>query len=394
MRILVDCRHLNQKSVSGIGEYTIQLLHALFALNASETSGQNSYVLLTSGRIQPDILALFRERSSPTIVFPPFVTHRHISISNKLLNLKIMIMKNPSLNWLVPDAVDLIFKPNLNITVLPKDIPTILTIHDLSWKFFPEFYSWKMRLWHHVLQPKKLIDASRMIIAPSTSTKRDTERTFQKSSEMVTAIPHGIHSSFHPQMEARDHGVRSRLKLPKRFVLFVGTIEPRKNVLSLIEGMKIYREKSHDDIHLLLVGKWGWKSHNIRRRIWRRDVCEWVHELGYVQAIDRPAIYRSATVFAWPSFYEGFGLPILEAMASGLPVLTSHTSSMPELTGTAAVHIDPSNVQDIADAISGIITSRPLQDQLRRAGIEQAKKYTWEETAKKMLNQFEHLTKK
>lgn len=398
MQILVDCRHLNQKSVSGIGEYTIQLLHALFALNQTETGSdvihRNSYILLTTGRTQPDLLALFRERSSAAFIFPAFVTHRHVWISNKLLHLKMMVMKNPSLNWLVPDAIDLIFMPNLNITILPKDIPTVLTMHDLSWKFFPEFYSWKMRLWHRVLHPEKLVESSRLIITPSRSTKRDVEQAFQKPSEAVTNIPHGIHPSFHPQMEAQDHGVRSRLKLPKRFVLFVGTIEPRKNVLSIIEGLKLYREKTHDDLHLVLVGKWGWKSHNVRRRIWRRDVCDWVHVLGYVRAIDRPAIYRSATVFVWPSFYEGFGLPVLEAMASGLPVITSLTSSMPELTGTAGIHVDPSNVEDIADALRGVVSSKPLQDQLRRTGLEQAKKYTWTETAKLLQDQFDRLTKK
>ena len=388
MRILVDCRHLHEKSVSGVGEYTIQLLHALFKF-----SNEHQFVLLTTGKTKPDLLGLFRERSSSTFTFPSFVTHRHISISNKLLNLKFLFLKSPSINWLVPDEIDLIFMPNLNITILPKDIPTILTIHDLSWKFFPEFYSWKMRLWHRVIRVEKLIEASRTIITPSESTKRDVERVFRKSSDDVIAIPHGVDSTFHPNMEARDHGVRSKLKLPKRFALFVGTIEPRKNVLSIIEGMKLYREKTHDDLPLFLVGKWGWKSHAIRRRMWRRDVCDWVHTLDYVNAIDRPTIYRSASVLVWPSFYEGFGLPVLEAMACGLPVITSQTSSMPELTGTAAVHVDPFNAQDIADAIRGVMQSKPLQEQLHCTGIERAKKFAWTETAKEYLRQFEHFEK-
>lgn len=399
MRILVDCRHLYQKNVSGVGEYTIQLLLALFALNKpSAGSGSclpagrdtaHSYVLLTTGKTKPDILSLFRERSNQAFEFPVFVKHEHKNQSNKFLNLRMLLMKSPALNWHTPDKIDLLFLPNLNITILPNNIPTILTIHDLSWKFFPEFYSKKMLLWHRLTKPQQLIQTSRQIITPSASTKRDVINIFHKSPESIQVIPHGIHPSFKPMMEARDHGVRSRLKLPKRFALFVGTIEPRKNVLSIIEGIKLYREKTGDDLHLVLAGKWGWKSHAVRRRLWRRDVADWIHDIGYINTIDRPALYRFATVFLWPSFYEGFGLPVLEAMACGLPVITSHTSALPELTATSAVLVDPFNVQDIADALRGVVQSKPLHDQLRKDGLEQAKKFTWERTAKETLKLFE-----
>lgn len=384
MRILVDCRHLNIPEQSGVGEYTIQLLRSLFALSAA-----HEYVLLTSGRQTPDLISLFRSRTFPTFVFPSYVKHIHIPITNKFLNLKILLLKKPSLDQLIDESVGLLFLPNLNITALQKNIPTVLTIHDLSWKFFPECYSRRMRAWHHLLDARKLIGHARMIITPSKTTASDVSRVFQKSPEQIETIPHGITPNFHLKMEAHDHGVRSKHKLPKRFALFVGTIEPRKNVLSIIEGVKRYREMTRDDLHLVIVGKWGWKSHSIRRRLWKRDTQGWVHNLEYVDSRDLPTIYRSANVFLWPSFYEGFGLPVLEAMACGLPVITSNISSMPEVTRTAAVHVDPFNIQDIADALKGVIQSKPLQDQLKKAGLERADQFSWKKAAEQTLAIFE-----
>jgi glycosyltransferase involved in cell wall biosynthesis len=189
-------------------------------------------------------------------------------------------------------------------------------------------------------------------------------------------------------MSASDHGVRSRLKLPKRFALFVGTIEPRKNLLALIEGVKEYRDRTHDDLHLVIVGGWGWRSHSVRRRLWKRDTYTWVHQMGYVQNADLPAIYRSASVTVFPSIYEGFGLPILESLASGTPVITSHTSSMPEVGADSAIYIDPYNSRDISEALRGLLGSSSLHKSLHDRGIQRAKQFTWEKVARETLEVF------
>lgn len=376
MHILVDCRHLNQSNQSGVGEYTISILRALFLLSDS-----HEYILFTSGKIKPNLESIIGKYA--------FVKQIHVPTANKLLNLKTLLFQHRTINTCVSETVDLIFLPNLNIVSIPTNIPIILMIHDLSWYHFPEFYSLKMRLWHKLLNPKSLVEKSSTIITPSNATKNDLLNTFTVQDSSIQIIPHGISTDFHPEMEARDHGVRSRLKLPKRFVLFVGTLEPRKNILSLIEAIKQYREQSRDDIHLVMIGSWGWNTHELRRRLWRKDVNGWVHQLGYVKSEDRPAIYRSATVFVWPSFYEGFGLPILESMASGTPVITSHVSSMPEIAENSAIYIDPYNIEDIASALKGVLQSKPLQVQMQKNGLEQAKKFTWERTAKETLKLFE-----
>ncbi len=367
MRILVDIRHLANPHLSGVGQYTVQLLRALFDIDH-----ENEYVLFSSGRVKPDLSTF------------------HLSTPNKILNLRTLLFAHPTINWHIHEPIDLIFLPNLNITTLPSDIPTVLTVHDLSWKLYPEFYSLKMRAWHKATRAHELIERSRAIITPSLCTKQDVNRLFNVDSERTHVIPHGVSEEFTPKMQAQDHGVRSRLKLPKHFALFVGTIEPRKNLIALVEGVKDYRERTRDDLHLVLAGGWGWKSHDLRRRLWKRDTQGWVHQMGYVNPHDLPALYRSASVTVWPSIYEGFGLPILESMASGTPVITSHTSSMPEVAGMAAITIDPYNSRDMADALKGLLGSSALQAQLVSSGLDRAKTFTWHKAAQETLDVFRH----
>lgn len=376
MRVLVDIRHLSSPNMAGVGGYTKSLLHALF-----EIDKENEYVLLSTGTRRP------------LLEIPPDkqISHVHVPVPNKLLNLRTLLLRHPTLNWRVREAVDLIFLPNLAIATLPEDIPTVLTLHDFSWEMYPDFFSRKMQLWHKATRPSELIAKSRSIIVPSESSKRDCERLFATPHEKTHVIPHGVSPAFSDKMSASDHGVRSRLKLPKKFVLFVGTIEPRKNLLALIEGVKEYRERTHDDLHLVIVGGWGWRSHAVRRRLWKRDTYGWVHQLGYVDASDLPAVYRSAQATAFPSIYEGFGLPILESLASGTPVITSHTSSMPEVSGDAAIYIDPYNSRDISEALRGLMGSSSLQKQLRDHGIARAREFTWEKAAQETLEVFKRL---
>lgn len=373
MRVLVDIRHLSSPNMAGVGGYTKSLLHALF-----EIDKENEYVLLSTGTKRPSL----------EIHPDKHISHVHIPAPNKLLNLRTLLLHHPTINWRVREAVDLIFLPNLAIATLPEDIPTVLTLHDFSWEMYPDFFSRKMQLWHKATRPSELIAGSRSIIVPSESSKRDCERLFATPHEKTYVIPHGVSPAFSDKMSASDHGVRSRLKLPKKFVLFVGTIEPRKNLLALIEGVKEYRERTHDDLHLVIAGGWGWRSHAVRRRLWKRDTYGWVHQLGYVDVTDLPTVYRSAQATVFPSIYEGFGLPILESLASGTPVITSHTSSMPEVGGDAAIYVDPYNSRDISEALRGLMGSSSLQKQLRDRGIERARQFTWEKAARETLEVF------
>lgn len=369
MRILVDIRHLTNPHQSGVGEYTRNLLGALFEINQN-----NEYILFSSGTAKPNIA--FPNKNVRMI---------HIPIPNKLMNLSMLATSRPFLTSYIKEPIDSVFLPNLNIISIPLKIPTVLTIHDLSWHFFPECYSKKMLWWHAATKPRALVAQCTHLIVPSESTKRDLKTVFEKNDDDISVIPHGIDPLFNIHKQARDHGVRSRLKLPKRFVLFIGTIEPRKNVHALVEAVKKYRQHSRDDVHLVLAGKWGWRSEELKKRLHKKDVSGWIHELDYINAEDRAALYRSATALTWPSLYEGFGLPILEAMACGTPIITSYTSSLPELTQDSALLIDPFNVNDLADALMGLLRSQALQQRCREKGLARARQFSWEQAARQTL---------
>lgn len=365
MNILVDVRHLSDRHKTGVGEYTSALLRALFSLEDG-----TSYELLSSGMRRPDI------------------DTTHLKVPNKLLKLTTYFAAQPKLDLLGSTRADLVWLPNLNFAALSPSVPYVLTLHDLSFKIFPEFFSARMRLWHRGTRPERLVQGARAIIVPSTATKEDAVRFFGIPAERIHVVPHGVDPAFSPAFTAQDHGVRGKHKLPKRFALFVGTLEPRKNVVALVDSVEAYRKQSGDDLHLVLVGGWGWKSGAIRKRI---ENVGWIHHLGYVPRSDLPAIYRAATVFAWPSVYEGFGLPVLEAMASGTPVITSHTSSLPELTGNAAVLVNPFRPEEITQALEQLLSSPALRDRLSHTALERARTYTWERTALATRNVFENL---
>ncbi|NQV88765.1 MAG: glycosyltransferase family 4 protein [Parcubacteria group bacterium] len=374
MRILVDIRHLNTEKPSGVGEYTIHLLRALFDIDKN-----NEYVLLSSGSKKHRLPELDQG------------TRIHIPTPNKLLNLQTLLLHHPVINWHAREPIDLIFLPNLNITTLPTDIPTVLTIHDLSWKLYPEFYSHKMQLWHKATRPNQLVEQASAIIAPSESTSEDLQTHMGVDSNRVHTVHHGFDKQFSHTMRAQDHGVRGRLKLPKQFALHVGTIEPRKNLLTLVEAVKTYREKTREDLHLVMAGSWGWRSHDLRRRLWKQDTKSWVHVLDYVPHQDLPALYRSAAVTVCPSIYEGFGLPALESMACGTPVIATHTSSLPEVTNDAAILIDPYNRADITCALEHLLGSNMLRSRLIEKGLSRAKQFSWSKSAQQTLNIFEKL---
>jgi glycosyltransferase involved in cell wall biosynthesis len=387
MRVLVDVRHLSDRHKTGVGEYTSALLRAL-----SDLGGADYEPISTGWRAKPT------DGARTT----------HVGAPNKLLKLSTYAAGRPRLDRLASAPPDLAWMPNLNFAAFSPSVPYALTIHDLSWRIFPEYFSWRMRLWHRGTRPDRLAANAAAIIVPSRATKEDVIRFFKKPPETVHVIPHGVDPMFSPAFEPRDHGVRGRHRLPARFALFVGTLEPRKNVAALVDAVEAYRQGSGDDLHLVLVGGWGWKSGSIDKRL--KDAAgetarrsphglkpnasrppPWIHPLGYVPRADLPAIYRAADVFVWPSAYEGFGLPVLEAMASGTPVITSHTSSLPELVGGAAVLVNPFRTEDTVQALVQLLSSAPLRSRLARAGLERARQYSWPRAAKETLAVFESM---
>ncbi|MCS7287390.1 MAG: glycosyltransferase family 1 protein [Anaerolineae bacterium] len=261
-------------------------------------------------------------------------------------------------------------------------IKTVFTLHDLIFLFHPETHK-PMNRWFLTLMMPRFLRAADAVITVSECTKKDAMRFYNIPEEKITVIYEGVSPRFHPVSSEIVGAVRLKYGLPERFILYVGTIEPRKNLIALLEALHYLLTTYH--LQLVIVGKKGWLYEGFFRRLRELGLEERVHFTGYVPDEDLPALYSAADLFVFPSLYEGFGLPVLEAMACGVPVICSNTSSLPEVAGDAALLVDPTDVQALAKAIERALTDETLRAMLRAKGLERARMFTWEKTAQKTL---------
>lgn len=381
MKILIDVRPLMDKQYSGIGEYIVRLLAALFALDRT-----NEYVLFYNSlhdcsKNLPD----FNQ---------PNVRYASKRLPNKILNYGLLwFLGWPKLDKWFGGDFDIVFLPHINFAAVSSKTKTLLTVHDLSFLVNPEFFSWRKNIWHWFVNVKRLASRAFHIVAVSEHTKADLVSVCNTSAEKVTTIYAGFDESFKPIAadDAKLLEVKHKYQLNKPFILFLATLEPRKNIEGLIKAFEILKKNGHGDLQLVLAGGRGWRFGSIDRAIKNSPVRSDIILLDYVPASERVYLYNLAKVFAYPSLYEGFGFPPLEAMACGTPVVASATSSLPEIIGTAGVLVDPYNPSAIALAIEQILSNKTLADELIEKGLVQAKKFSWRQTAQKYLELFENI---
>jgi len=260
---------------------------------------------------------------------------------------------------------------------------TVITVHDLSFALFPEFFRGPNGTYLRLFTRMACRRAAK-VIAVSENTRADVMRLYGVPSERVAAIPHGVSPTFHPRPAAQVAEFRRARSLPDHFILFVGTLEPRKNLVRLIEAYSNLKCQI-PNTQLVLIGGKGWYYSQIFAAIERMDLKDRVTFVGYVPNEDLPLWYNAADVFAFPSTYEGFGLPVLEAMACGTPTVTSTASSLPEVAGDAAVTVPPDDVEALSAALHRALTDAVLRQELSSKGPARAATFTWEETARRTV---------
>jgi glycosyltransferase involved in cell wall biosynthesis len=223
------------------------------------------------------------------------------------------------------------------------------------------------------------------ILCNSAATKNDAVRLLKANPEKITVVPLGLSEAFQelPSKEALQHARRIVGNNDLPFVLFVGTIEPRKNLEGLLHGFKISGLANNH--RLVVVGARGWKASGISKIVKRLDLNETVVLSGFVSDAELSALYRSASVFCYPSFDEGFGLPVLEAMACGCPVVTSGIPALREVGGDAPIYIDPKSTQSIASALRKVAENKHCRETMARRGIDRAKRFSWNRAALDVL---------
>jgi glycosyltransferase involved in cell wall biosynthesis len=263
-------------------------------------------------------------------------------------------------------------------------VSTIVTVHDMSLRLYPQCHPLRRLLLNRPLMHVAIRQAT-SIVTVSESARRDLLRLHGIAADRVSVVHEAASPAFHPITDQSTlDRVRARYRLPARFVLYVGTIEPRKNLSRLVEAFAQARRRGIPH-HLVCVGPYGWSSRDLTGRIERLGMTDAVHFTGYAPFDDLPAIYNLGELFVFPSMYEGFGLPVVEAMASGTPVITSNTSSLGEIAGDAACTVDPTSIDAIADALVGVATDDAWRRELSARGLRRAAAFSWTQTAKEML---------
>jgi alpha-1,3-rhamnosyl/mannosyltransferase len=262
--------------------------------------------------------------------------------------------------------------------------PTLLTVYDLIPVLFPEHVSRRARALFR-LSTALALRAARHSIAISQATRRDALAHFRLAPERISAVPLAADPVFRPQPAAALAALRDRYELPPRFLLYLGSNKPHKNLVRLVEALARLPAGLAMATPLVIAGAWLPEHPEPRERAQALGLGDRVRWLGRVPGTDLPALYAAATGFVFPSLYEGFGLPVIEALACGTPAACAATSSLPEVAGDAALLFDPADVPAIAEALRRLIDDGDLRTELVARGLEQAARFSWERTAQMTL---------
>lgn len=348
---------------TGIGYYTEHLLHALLEVDES--------------------LDLRLISNQETVTSLPLKWDLPVS-KGIPLPLRIPWMQSSAPHILYRGDFDLAHFTN-SMTPLVKTVPYVVTIHDMTLQMFPEYHPW------HRLLTRPLIEWSARradaIITVSESARKDIQRVFGIPSSRIHRIYEAPSRIFRPvQQRSQLDEVRRRYGLSESFVLSVGTIEPRKNLVRLIEAFQQVVRKGSAELQLIFAGRFGWGYQEILRRVEELGLGSRVKMLGYVPLTDLPIIYSLCTVLAYPSLYEGFGLPPIEAMACCAPVVVSRNSCFEEVLGNAAELVDPISTSSLTEALYRLTTDESYRSDLRKRGLVRARRFSWSETARRTLD--------
>lgn len=274
-------------------------------------------------------------------------------------------------------GVDLVHGP-VNVIPVLDGLPGVVTVHDLAFRVYPEQYPRAKQRYLDLLTGLSVRSAAR-VVTVSESTRRDVLRFYRVEPERVVTVPNGVDPAMVP---VTDEGRLARFRevhgLPEEFILYLGTLQPRKNLVGLLRAYA----RAGVEAPLVVAGGKGWMYEPVFAEVRALGIEGRVLFAGYADPEDLPLWYSAATAFVFPSFYEGFGLPVLEAMACGAPVITSDSSSLPEVAGDAALLVDPRDVDALAGAIERLMGSPGLRADLRERGLARAREFSWERTAR------------
>ena len=377
MRIGIDYTAAARQG-GGIGRYTRELVAALLRQEA-----QNRYAIFAAvGGLDRDWrLEVARLRS-----LIPDLQFRALPITDDWLHRLWQRLRLPIPAEVITGPLDIFYSPDFVLPPTLHTTRTLLTVHDLSFLHFPDAFVPSLREYLARVVPRSVARADR-VLADSESTRDDLIAHFGVPPEKVQVLYSGVDARFHPEKEpGEQERLRDKYGIEPPYILSVGTLQPRKNYVRLIEA---FASLPLTNLQLVIGGGRGWLYEDIFAEAEKHG--DRVHVLGFVDDTDLPALYRGAALFAFPSLYEGFGIPPLEAMACGVPAVCSNASSLPEVAGDAALMVDPLDTDGLAEAMSRALEDADLRRKMTDRGLAQAARFTWEAAARQLLDVFEAL---
>ena len=361
MNIALDARLVYYRRYSGIGQYIVQLAERLPGLDR-----ERRYTILHSrkDRTPPH---------HPAARLQAVWTPSHHRLEQLALPLELARLR-----------LDLLHSPDF-IPPFTGGFRRVITVHDLNFLYSPQFLTTESRRYYND-QIEGAVRVADHILADSHATRLDLIKLLNVSDEKITVVWLAPQVDVYRALEPDEIvAARDRLKLPDRFILFAGTLEPRKNVAGLLRAYRLLLDRVAALPDLILAGSRGWLFDETRELIAELRLTDRVRWIDSPPDVDLAVLYNMAAVFVLPSYYEGFGLTVLEAMGCGAPVIISDRGSLPEIAGGAALEIDPDDPVKLAETIERVLNDGALQHELRRKGLDRAKEFSWERCARETL---------
>ncbi|MAG36538.1 MAG: glycosyl transferase family 1 [Dehalococcoidia bacterium] len=376
MNIAVDYTPAVQQ-VAGVGRYTRSLVQALL-----RTVNDDSYTLLYAGALPPSHLSTSKEGEG-------VVTLRRLPVPERLLTVLWHRWRLPVWADLFAPGSAVFYSPNFVLPPLRR-ARGVVTVHDLSFIRYPETHDSGLVTFLRSAVPRA-VKAAALVLTDSEHTRQDTIELLGVPAEKTAVLLSAADPIFRPMEDPAALGaLRRRRRLDQPYVLSVGTVQPRKNLTRLVAAVRLLREQTGEDVLLVHAGRRGWLYADVQQAVQENQMADSFRLIEDADDSELRQLYAGAVALAYPSLYEGFGLPCVEAMACRCPVVASNVSSLPELVGDAGLLVEPTDVEGLADALSRCLDYSELRDTLIERGTARAARFTWEHSAAK-LSQLLHV---
>jgi len=368
MRIGIDARIIHYTR-GGISNYVLHLLQALTSLTAFDASA-DFYVLHSRKRHTSSSFPA-SDFHHITCWTPPHHRLEHWTLGIETMRLNLDLLHSPDF---IPPAFGYRH--------------SIITVHDLNFIHYPQFLTAESHRYYNQ-QIKWAVRRADHILADSHATQSDLITLLNTPPEKITVVHLAADPAFRPLPQLETKRIAAQYNLAPGYLLCVGTLEPRKNIPGLLQAYRLLLDTKTTNMPLVLIGSKGWLYDEIFEQVEKLHLTQKTHFLHDIPDADLVGLYNGASVLTTPSFYEGFGLPALEAMACGTPVVVANRASLPEVVGEAGLLIDPDNPESIAQALTRVLTEGSLREQMSKQGLLQANRFTWEKTARDTLKVYQ-----